>query len=97
MTETHSIEIKKLTKRYSIFKKINIAILCCVVLLLILILLESLNFIDIPFYEQRLPISHRIFMNTWLGIPYFIIQRKMKKIDNRIIEIEPMYYKTSKK
>ncbi len=91
MTETHNIEIKKLTKQYKFFKKTNTIILCCAVLLLILMLLESLNIIDIPLYEQRLPISHRIFMNTWLGIPYFLIERKMKKIDDRIREIESMY------
>lgn len=91
MTEAHNSELKKLNKRYGIFKKINTVILCCALLLLILMFLENLNIIDIPFYEQRLPISYRIFMNTWLGIPYFLIERKMKKIDNRIREIESMY------
>ena len=93
MKDNHKNELNKLYKKYKILKKINTFLLCCVGLLLILILLESINIINVPFYEQRLPLSHRIFLNSWVGIPYMFIEIKMKKIDKRIREIESMYEK----
>ncbi len=91
LTETHKIELKKLTKKHKIFKKINTFLLYYAILLFILMLIESFGIIDLPFYEQSLPFSHRIFLNTWVGIPYIFIEKKMKKIDNRIRQIESMY------
>ena len=94
LREAHNTELKKLTKKYKILKKINI-FLYGVVLLIILISLENLGIIELPFYEQNLPFSHRIFINTWVGIPYIFIEKKTKKIDARIREIESMYEKKS--
>ena len=93
MTKAHNIELKKLTKKYKIFRKINNIFLYYAALVFVLMLLESFGIIDVPFYEQRLPFSHRIILNTWVGIPYIFIEKKMKKIDNRISEIESMYEK----
>ena len=42
----------------------------CAGLLLILMLLDSFGIVDLPFYKQNLPFSHRIFLNAWVGIPY---------------------------
>ncbi len=95
MTEDRNIELRKLSKKYKIFKKINTSLLYCAGLLLILMLLDSFGIVDLPFYEQNLPFSHRIFLNAWVGIPYIFIEKKMKKIDARIREIESMYEKKS--
>ena len=91
MTKTNNIELTKLIKKYKVLKFLNICLFCYGILLFILIALENHNIIDIPFYEQRLPISHRVFLNTWVGIPIIFIQKKLKKIDERIEEIESMY------
>ena len=70
MTEDRNIELMKLSKKYKIFKKINTFLLYCAGLLLILMLLDSFGIVDLPFYKQNLPFSHRIFLNAWVGIPY---------------------------
>ena len=91
MTESHAIELKKLKKKHNILRKSSKIFLLVGICMLIIMLLESFEILDIPFYEQRLPISHRVFLNTWVGIPIAIIERKIRKIDTRIREIESIY------
>ena len=62
-----------------------------------LLLLEEFGVLDFPFYESRLVFSLRVFLNTWVGIPIIFIDKKMKKIDARIREIEYMYEKNPSK
>ena len=85
LREAHNTELKKLTKKYKILKKINIFLLYGVVLLIILISLENLGIIELPFYEQNLPFSHRIFINTWVGFPYIFIEKKTDDTTHHII------------
>lgn len=92
MRQEQERELKKLMKRYKIFRGINTVLYGLVGLLLLLILLETFDVIDLPFYEQRSSRSPRIFLNFWVGIPIFFIERHLKKIDARITELE--FYKT---
>lgn len=91
MTEAHNIELKKLIKKYGILKKIEHILLYYGILIFFLLLLEEFGVLDLPFYESRLVISLRVFLNTWIGIPIMFIKKKMKKLDTRIMEIESMY------
>ncbi len=95
MTEAHNIELKKLIKKYGILKKIEHILLYYGILMFFLLLLEEFGVLDLPFYESRLVISLRVFLNTWVGIPIIFIEKKMKKINTRIREIESMYEKKS--
>lgn len=97
MLEPHKIELRTLTKKYKIFKRTNTFLIYYAILLLIFIILEEFGIIDVPLYESRLVISLRVFLNTWVGIPYIFIEKKMKKIDARIREIESMYEKNSQR
>ncbi len=88
LTNAQEAELKKLIRRYKIFRGINTFLYCFAALLLLLVLLEMFDIIDLPFYEQRSRRSLRIFLNAWVGIPIFFIERHLKKIDARITELE---------
>ena len=93
LTDYHAEELKKLKRTHKILDKIIGILFCLAIFMFVLIMFEGIGIIDIPFYEQRLPISARVFLNTWIGIPIVIIEKKLKKIDERINEIYSMQTK----
>lgn len=85
-----NVELKKLNKKHSIYRKINNSLLCIAALLFVLLVLEGFGIVNVPLYEQRTVFSAKGFLNLWIGIPYIIIEIRIKKIDKRIKEIESM-------
>lgn len=90
LTETDKNKIKKLNKKYVFLKKAKHILLCCAIFMFFILLLEEFGVLDLPFYETGLPISLRVFLNTWIGIPIIIIEKTMKNIACRIREIESL-------
>ena len=86
MLETHKIELEKLQKQYKTLK----------ILLIVFIILTLIGMVTFAIYYYKVGAWMALrkaegSATLFFGIPALLTQKKMKKIDARIAEIDSIY------